>query len=201
MDNIGLLAVDSYHNNEKWLPALGYEKYVEISSYGRVRTISRNTMRKDGRILTLKSKILKSFINNSGYKVATIYLYDLVYKSYKKETIHRLVAKTFIPNPYNLPQVNHKDENKLNNSVENLEWCTAQYNLCYGRHIEKSAKAQMKKVYKFSLDGILLNEYKSLTEASIVSGIKATNISAVCLRKKSYHTAGGYIWRYENRID
>ncbi|MBS5626975.1 MAG: HNH endonuclease [Porphyromonadaceae bacterium] len=163
--------------------------------------MSRNVNCKDGRNLTIKSKILKSYTNNSGYKIATIYLYDLGYKLYKKETIHRLVAKTFIPNPYNLPQVNHKDENKLNNSVENLEWCTAQYNLSYGSHIEKSAKAQMKKVYKFSLDGNLLNEYKSLTEASVISGIKASNISAVCLRKKSYHTAGGYIWRYENRID
>ena len=80
-------------------------------------------------------KILKPYYINSGYLMVTICLDS---KRHPRYLVHRLIAMTFIPNPYNYPEVNHKDEDKTNNSVENLEWCTSEYNQNYGTAIERA---------------------------------------------------------------
>lgn len=109
---------------EEWRAVPGYEGLYEVSDQGRVRSIDRYDS--IGRLR--KKRYIKLSLNSSGYFLVglskrgnvTIYL------------VHRLVAQTFIPNPLGLPQVNHKDENKLNNIVDNLEWCDRKYNNNYG---------------------------------------------------------------------
>ena len=107
-------------------------------------------------------------------------------------SVHRLVAKAFIPNPENKPQVNHKDENKINNNVNNLEWCTAKYNANYGTRNERTGERQTKSV-KCVETGVI---YKSLTEASKSTGLSMGDISNVCSHRKWFNTAGGYHWEY-----
>lgn len=106
----------------------------------------------------------------------------------KSIRIHRLVAKAFIPNPDNLPEVNHKDENKLNNNASNLEWCDRQYNNTYNNHNVKINAKKRKSVICIETKII----YKSITEAETITKIK--HISDVCLGYRQ--TAGGYHWKY-----
>lgn len=106
--------------NEVWKDIEGYEGKYQVSNLGRVRGLDRkNSMGK-----TVKGRILKPRKTHAGYLRAHLCRDD--------RYIHRLVAEAFIPNPNNLPQINHKDEDKANNSVDNLEWCTCEYNLSYG---------------------------------------------------------------------
>ena len=106
-----------------WIDIKGYEGLYKIST--------------DGQILGIKSnKTLKPDINQDGYCRVSLYK-D---KECKHYSVHRLVAQTFLPNPDNLPEVNHKDEDKTNNYYENLEWCTIEYNNNYGTHNQKVSK-------------------------------------------------------------
>ena len=104
---------------EKWKSIEGYEGLYEISTMGRVKSIERKVKHRNSYI-TLREKILKPGKNIKGY------LFVVLCKNGKTKQIlvHRLVCKAFLPNPDNLPEVNHKDENPLNNNVENLEFCT-----------------------------------------------------------------------------
>ena len=113
----------------------------------------------------------------------------------KYYTIHRLVAKEFIPNPNNLQQVNHKDENKTNNNVNNLEWCTPKYNINYGSHNERQSLSRSKTVYQYSLDKKLLNVWKSTHDVNYKLGYHQGNIAACCRGERK--TAYNYIWSYE----
>ena len=108
--------------------------------------------------------------------------------------VHRLVALAFLPNPDNLPQVNHKDENKTNNMVGNLEWCSKSYNINYGTRNERTAKANWKSIKQFTKDGFFLKEYPSMKEASRQTGFYKSAISSCCKGKRK--SAYGYIWRY-----
>lgn len=128
--------------------------------------------------------------------------------------VHRLVAEAFIPNPFNLPCVNHKDENTRNNSVENLEWCDVSYNNNYGTRKERCSKTQInsarlsKEVLQYSMDGSFIRLWPSGAEAERQLGIAAAHIYDVCSgalktnkwgRKWVPKTAGGFIWRYYKR--
>ena len=117
----------------------------------------------------------------------------------KKMRVHRLVANAFLPNPENLPVVNHKDENKLNNKLGNLEWCTHRYNAMYGTHapsnnIKIAQELLKKRVSQISIKGEMVANYKSITEASQKTGISRSLISHCCCG--DCKTAGGYIWQY-----
>ena len=106
-------------------PVKGFEGYYEVSNLGRVRSIDRvvvDTVRNCERLL--KGKVLIQKDNGNGYKNVMFCKEHKLYNKY----VHRLVAEIFLPNPDNLPQVNHKDEDKSNNRVDNLEWCTSFYN-------------------------------------------------------------------------
>lgn len=119
----------------------------------------------------------------------------------KTKSVHRLVAETFIPNVNNLPQINHKDENMLNNCVDNLEWCTAKYNSNYGKHCENLSKAltkfKGKAVLQYDLNDNLIKRHRNLEDARKSLKIKSNmNIWRCCKNKAK--TAYGYKWRYEN---
>lgn len=125
---------------EIWKDIKNYEGYYQVSNLGRIRSIDRYIKQYNGYNYSTriyKGKILKKEIGTRGY-------YKVVLQKRRKAktyNVHRLVAETFIPNPKNLPQVNHKDENKLNNIVDNLEWCTSKYNINFG---ERNAKVANK---------------------------------------------------------
>lgn len=130
------------------------------------------------------NKVLKWRKTLKGYCYVTLYK-EGVPKNY---FIHRLVALAFIPNPDNLPCVNHIDEDKTNNCVNNLEWCTQAYNNNYGTRTERSCV----KVAQYSKDGEFIKQYSSVKEAANAVGVGPTCISKVL--NSSRYTAGGYKW-------
>ena len=174
-------------NKEIWKDISGYEGLYQVSNLGRVKSLENRSNHK-------KEKILASQIRNQYYGVA-------LYKNshYKNYTIHRLVAEAFIPNPDNLPEVNHKDENKLNNRVDNLEWCNKKYNINYGygavnRQIQNRERGlSMSKKVLCVETGVI---YPSIIEAYRQTGIGQKEITNVCKGKPHYKTAGGYHWKY-----
>lgn len=109
---------------EIWKDIKNYENFYQVSNLGRIKRLERITC--DGR--KIKELIKKPTLSNNHYLMVWLQLNN----NTKAYLVHRLVAETFIPNPNSLPQVNHKDENKLNNCVDNLEWCTNKYNNNYG---------------------------------------------------------------------
>lgn len=164
---------------EIWRDIEKYEGLYQVSNQGRVKSLKFG-----------KEKILKSGKDKDGYLKV-----DLC-KDGKKKTcqVHRLVAQAFIDNPSNLEQVNHKDEDKTNNNVSNLEWCSAKYNMNYGTHNERVAKALSKQVNQYSLDDKLIATYPSTMEVERQLGYSNKNISKCCLGK--YKQAYKYKWRY-----
>ena len=139
----------------------------------------------DGRVWSYKSnKFLKQTLLNRGYLQVELYNNGVG----KKFLIHRLVAEAYLPNPDNLPQVNHKDENKQNNSVEKLEWCTEKENDNYGNRNKNIARANATAVRCVELDRI----FESISEAARELNLCKSNICR-CLKKQS-RTTGGYHW-------
>jgi hypothetical protein len=107
-------------STEIWKPVLGYEGFYEISSLGRVRSVKRTIIRKNGCPQTIRERMLKTDHDGSPYLHTSLSIGGAV----KTKSVHALVAEAFIPNPMKLPEVNHKDTNKRNNSIKNLEWMT-----------------------------------------------------------------------------
>ena len=169
---------------------------------------------KDGRIFSKKTnKWLKASIGNTGY-----YGIELANdQGHKRLSIHRLVALAYIPNPHNLPQVNHKDENKLNNHVSNLEWCTSYYNMTYGTLIErrvahtdyskpcyrenaiKNGKKVSRPVARYTKDGQYIDSFESAKDAVRKLGLTSSHITECCRCQRK--SSNGYVWRYERRDD
>ena len=120
---------------EEWkiVPLEELQERYEVSTLGRIRRVARISYWKDGRKRRLPEKILTPHRHPKGYMNINLALNDCSH-TYK---LHRLVAITFIENPGNLPEVNHKDEDKANNCVENLEWCTHKYNSNYGTRLQR----------------------------------------------------------------
>ena len=117
---------------EIWKSVKGYENVYMVSNYGRVKSVNRFRKGRDNSVVLVKEKILKGKIDKDGYIEYALCIGE--HKKMKFYRAHRLVAEAFIPNPNNLPQINHKDENKSNNFVSNLEWCDCTYNNRYSKH-------------------------------------------------------------------
>lgn len=185
---------------EIWKSIKGYEGYYEISNFGKIRSVNRIIIDKNGRKIKLKGKIETPKICGSGY-----YYFRLCKNGiYESKRINILVAEAFIPNHYNLPCVNHKDENKLNNSVDNLEWCDKSYNALYGNTRNKIQETKNKNnsrgcqipVEQYTLNGEFITYFISPIEAQKATGVQHSNILKVC--KNERKQAGGYLWKYSN---
>lgn len=165
---------------EKWKKIKGYENY-EISTYGNVKSLKNKNI-----------KILKPSKSNSGY------LQVVLCKNGKTKNhfIHRLVAENFIENKNNYSEINHKDENKLNNHIDNLEWCTRLYNMNYGNVKNKISNSMKIKVIKMTKDNAIIKVYGSIKMAAKENNVKETNIVKCCKNIKGYKTCGGYKWQY-----
>ena len=113
---------------EEWRPIEGYEGLYEVSNTGKVRSVDRYVKYSNGQIHLHKGKVLSPVKSNFGYLLVSLCCNG----KYKSISVHRLVAQAFIENPDNLPEINHKNEDKTNNSVDNLEFCDRSYNNNYG---------------------------------------------------------------------
>ena len=153
----------------------------EISNSGRVRNI------KTGRIL-------KGRLSKSGYLQVNLTMKETLKQ--KNYYIHRLVAIYFIENPENKREVNHKDGDKINNHVENLEWVTSSENQKHKHSILKKNKTSQKRIGKFDKNDVLLEEYPSILEAAKSFGKSRVNIDNALQKKQK--TAYGFIWKYLN---
>jgi len=151
---------------ENWLPVKGYEGLYEVSDMGNVRRVNGN--------------LLTPSVNKGKY------LYVRLSRSSdeKQFYIHRLVAMAFLPNPHNHPEVNHKDENKQNNTVSNLEWCSHIYNAQYSKG---------KAVEQVAPDGTVVKVWSCGMEAER-NGFSQSAISKCCLGLQEKHK--GFMWRY-----
>lgn len=168
------------------------ETFKDLDSYYAVSDIGKIKSKRNGKILALHTDSKRK-----GYQYVT-----LSYNGIKKtRQVHRLVAKLFIPNPRNLPCINHKDENPSNNNVSNLEWCTYSYNLSYAgnrkRELEtkriKKCRNATKGVIQKDLNGKIINEFYSAGEAGKQLNIASTHI-VDCCNKKVHHDSKGYCW-------
>lgn len=181
---------------EEWRPVVGYEGLYEVSNLGRVRSLDITRIQLSRKGNPFKRRIC-GHILKAGYNSVTGYLYvNLWNRIGHTYRVHRLVAMAFIPNPYNLSDVNHKDENKLNNRVDNLEWCTKQYNLTYNGLVERRSAPRRKYVEQLTLEGQHIAYYFGVKNIERLTGYRSCNISAACRGEKPQYR--GYIWRYVN---
>lgn len=155
--------------NETWKEIEGYNGKYEVSNLGRIKSYMKDS---------INGKILKGTKDWKGYSKCT--LTDGSGKI-KIWFVHRLVALAFIPNPFNLPQVNHIDENKANNNVDNLEWCTNEYNHRYGTRDKRAGESNRccpttsRRVYSIDSNGEI-EYFASIGDAERITGNSHCNI-------------------------
>lgn len=170
---------------EKWKDIKGYEGLYQVSDQGRVKSFVR---RKEGKILKLQTTY-------KGYLSVKV--------GGKRVAVHRKVAKAFIPNLDNKPQVNHIDGIKTNNNVDNLEWCTNSENQIHANKLGLRRTPKGEEVYnsipvlQYDMKGNFIKRWGSQTTASEELKISHSQINACCLKKRHYKSAGGFIWKKE----
>lgn len=171
---------------EFWKPVVGYEGLYEVSSLGRVRSLNRGVFQQ-GRVQKYKGCIMSQFIGSHGYYSVRLSNHN------KKKTflVHRIAAEAFIPNTNNLPVVNHKDEDRKNNSIDNLEWCTIAYNVNYGTTPLRRSIILGNKVAQYTTNGVLMRTFHSIHDAERKTGIKRQSIHKAIYLKRQ---AGGCFW-------
>lgn len=157
-----------FHENEIWKEIKGYEGLYAVSNKGRVKNL-------------MSGKVLKNVIDPNGYLRIKLSRGNV-------RRIHRLVAQAFIPNPLNLPYINHIDEDKTNNNVGNLAWCTASQNVRHSIH-----KCSCR-INQLTLDGQFIRQWESSMQIQRELGYKCTYIIECCKRK--CNQAYGYRWEY-----
>ena len=172
---------------EQWKSLNNYGGLIEVSTFGRVRRVQG------------KANVLKPRLDKGGYLYVHIRISELGINKMVK--VHRLVAEAFIPNPDNLPIINHKNEIKTDNRIENLEWCTHKYNVNYGTGLERRAYNSRNQphrscpILQYSLNGEFIQEFPSFKEVQRYLGKSYRNIWDVCNGKKD--SAYGYKWSYK----
>lgn len=187
---------------EQYRTVQGYEGLYEVSNYGNVKSLGNDKSRKE--------KLLKPNVNNRGYMVVGLCRVGKM----KTHQVHRLVANAFLPNPDNLPQVNHKDECPTNNCVfvnadgtideskSNLEWCTCEYNNNYGTRNQRAGEALSIPVDMLTKQGELIRQFPSGHEAERFlrnngyPSASSSQITKCCKGNPNYTHAYGFKWRY-----
>lgn len=184
---------------EEWRDCVGFEGFYQVSNEGRIRSIAVYSA-KYNRVIQRKTPHYNSIeTTRDGYKRVLLCLYGVHHHC----AVHRLVAQAFIPNPENLKEVNHKDENPSNNMLSNLEWCSREYNANYGTLPKRISKRSMnaekssKAVFQYSLDGTFITAYPSAKEAQRQTGANADVICRVCKGKAKQ--SGGFRWSYAGK--
>lgn len=183
---------------EIWIDIKDYEGLYQTSNLGRARSLDRWVKGKNGSIRLCKGRILKPGTNKDGYLQV-----DLS-KNNKRKTfrVNRLVAEAFLEIPEELRhlkgtrylQVNHKDENKLNNNVNNLEWCSAKYNSNYGTAIKRRSLKKKKSILQYTMKGEFVKEWDSIAECGR-NGFNPALVCMCCKGERNKHKDS--IWRYK----
>ena len=177
--------------NEEFRDIKGYEELYQVSNYGRIKAKEK----KNGWCLNCE-RIMKTHLDKDNY-----YRITLCKKGKNKVCgIHRLVAQAFLPNLDKLPEVNHIDTNKINNKVNNLEWCSQDYNLHYADRNEKISKALSIPIIQFTKDNIKIKEFESINQAARELKLSSAHISECCRNLKYHKTYGGFIWKNKEMI-
>lgn len=159
---------------EEWKDIEGYEGLYRISNYGNVYSVRRG--------IILKTRNVRGYLG-----------VVLQNGKWDRQFIHRLVAKAFVPNPNNLPQVNHINENKTDNRPENLEWCDQAYNNAYGTRTIRAAENRRRPVLQYDKEGNFIKKHNSVNDAASSCGKSYTGIIA-CIKGRQ-KTCGGYKWK------
>lgn len=196
---------------EIWKDVVGYEGLYQVSNLGRIKSLPKLCINGNGGKYYTKEKILKPQNSKGNYKHVVLRKNG---KSFTK-AIHQIVGIAFIPNPNNLPQINHKDENPANNIVDNLEWCDGYYNHNYGTIKERTRQTKErnksdekglatriknnvfcapKEVIQMDDSGNILNSFASAADACRKTGISARNIRRCCNGEFEY--CKGYRWKF-----
>lgn len=168
--------------DEIWKDIRGYEGLYQVSNTGRVRSLDRKVHHPNGGERFSKGQIIKPGITPKGYLFVQLSIGGKI----NAKRVNRLVADAFIPNPQNAEAVNHKDKNRKNNNVENLEWCSVTYNNRYSL-----ARA----VIQYDLNGKPLAKWDAISDAAKATGVNPSNIAQCC--RGNRRTAGKFIWEYE----
>lgn len=180
---------------EIWKDIKNYEGLYQVSNLGRVRSLNK-CVKHSNHYMNLKGQILKPQIDcQTSYKKIRLCKDG----KYKHHSIHRLVAEAFIPNPNNYPVINHINENRIDNRIENLEWCTQKYNCNHGTKNKRTAIKLSKPVIQYDLDGNYIRKWQSAMEIQRQLGYANTNINACCNNK--IKRVYGYIWKYPRDIE
>lgn len=183
---------------ERWKPIKGFEGLYEISDFGNVKSLDRKVFYKNRIIITHKGVMLKKYKHKKGYVCVRLSKNG----KQKNVLIHRLVAEAFIPNPRNLPCVNHKTECKTFNHYSTLEWCDYSYNANFGTSITRRVKKQTndpkqsKKILQMTKYGKIIKIWPSIREINRQLGFSRWAITSVCYGKQK--TAYGFCWRFES---
>lgn len=188
------------NNKEIWKDIEGFNGDYQVSSWGRVKSCERVVMRRDGKPYPIRERILQGIKHKKGYIQVGLY------KDGKLtiEKVHRLVAIAFLDNPHGYPEVNHRDEDKTNNRVDNLEYCTQKYNSNFGTRNKRISESLIngktsKRIYQLSKDNSeIINVWLSAHEVERQMGWNISNISTCAHGKK--HTAYNYKWQYADDL-
>ena len=177
---------------EIWKPIKGYEDRYMVSTKGRIKSIERVVIGKDGISRRVNEKIKEPTLSPIGYYVVSLWKGN----SSRLEYVHRLIATAFIKNPNNYPHINHKDGNKRNNSLENLEWCTHEQNL---RHAREHGLFKSRNIA--AVDPITFKVIKVYWNAAIAAKETGASRNVICRCCRENHgKSGGIIWRFLENV-
>lgn len=176
---------------ELWKDIQDYNGVYQISNTGKVKSLKRTIIKKSGILNPISEKIRKTHKTTAGYEYVVLSFKN----KHKTLLIHRLVAEHFLENPKKLQCINHKDENKSNNYVDNLEWCNYQYNNTYKNiHLRRNLDNIAQKVIQYDLDMNEIKRWNTIIEAANMYNIQSSNIVKCCLHQRNH--VSGFKWRY-----